>query len=370
MSRSHFGTIQYTGPDAYRVFWTDDGKRRSKRISGTRDDAEAFLASMMLERGAPSDMTWNAYWKSAVEPSFDGLADKTVHEYKRIWRVELEPRIGRKRVGETTWRGAEATLNDIRSASVQAHAMRLWRKMCNMAVRDGLLDRNPIDRTIKLKRHEKRRKALIEAEDMGAWLEAIRGLKYEAVFLMEVGGGLRHAEACAMVWENVTRYEAYGRTYVLVRVERDLVTVDGRKVLKDTKNVHSTREVVIGEPFASRLLELKQERGAVCAGSAPYSEGDYSPEHFASPTTMTHNWRAWCRRNGVEYVRPGDMRSVFATLHGEAGTPDSLVSMAMGHTDGTTKGRNYQQSTRRGMVVAADSLTEFLGQFAPLRAEI
>ena len=63
----------------------------------------------------------------------------------------------------------------------------------------------------------------------------------------------------------------------------------------------------------------------------------------------------------IEYVRPGDMRSVFATLHGEAGTPDSLVSLAMGHADGgSTKARNYQQRTRRGLIVAADSLSDYL----------
>lgn len=364
MARSRFGSIKRLGPDHYHVHWTEAGRKRSKRIRGTHDEALAFLAQRQVEAGgAVGDMPWASYWALAVEPTLSSLADKTASEYRRTWRVELEPRIGGKMVGETTWRQAEAVLGGISSPTVQRAAMRLWRKMGNMAVRDGLLDRNPIDRSIRLKPHRKRAKVLIAAQDMGGWLESIRGLKYEPIFLMEVGGGLRHEEACAMVRENVTRVESFGSVYAAVSVERGLVTVDGRKVLKDTKNDHSEREVIIGEPFASRLLELCEGSGPVCAGQVPYDGGDYHEGHFASPATVTHNWRAWCARHEVDYVRPGDMRSVFATLHGEAGTPDSLVSLAMGHADGgSTKARNYQMRTRKGLIVAADSLAEYLSE--------
>lgn len=363
MSRSHFGSVQREGEDRYRVWWTDNGKRRSKRIHGTRDEAEAYLASMVLKRGEPSDMTWRDYWDAAVAPTLDGLSVKTVAEYKRLWRVELEPRVGGRRVSTTNWRYVEQVLNEINSTSVQRSSFRLWRKMCNLAVRDGLLDRNPVDRSIKLRPHRKRVKELLDADELPEWMESVRGVKYEPVFLLEVGGGLRHEEACAMTWEEVRPYEAYGRSYALVSVHRGLVTVGGVKALKSTKNEHSEREVVIGEPFASRLLELRGERGPICPGLHPYRGGEYDERHFASPATITHNWRIWCERHEVRYVRPGDMRSVFATLHGEAGTPDSLVSMAMGHADGgSTKARNYQQRTRRGMILAADSLTDFLSE--------
>lgn len=365
MSKSPFGSIDYLGPDRYRVRWMDDGRRRSKTVRGTRDEAEAVLAAAMLRRGRAEDMPWRSFWTAAVTPTFEGLAEKTVSGYERVWRVELEPRIGSRMVGATTWRQVEAVLTDIRATSVQRSAMRLWRKMCNLAIRDGLLDRNPVDRSIRLAPHVKRRKILIDAGELGSWMEAVRGIKYEPVFLLEVGGGLRHEEACAMVWENVERFEAYGRRYVAARVERGLVMVDGRKVLKGVKNDFSVREVVLGEPFASRLSELHREEGPVCPSSWPRIEAPCTERSFASPATITHNWRTWCGKHEIPYVRPGDMRSVFATLHGEAGTPDGLVSLAMGHADGgSTKTRNYQQRTRRGMIVAADSLTDYLEESA------
>lgn len=54
------------------------------------------------------------------------------------------------------------------------------------------------------------------------------------------------------------------------------------------------------------------------------------------------------------------MRSIYATWHGEAGSPDSLVSLSMGHSDGTTKGRNYQMSTKKGLILIADLLTDYI----------
>lgn len=361
MTRSRFGSVKRLGEDHYHVHWTEAGKRRSKRIRGTRDDALAFLAARQMEAGrAVQGMTWGAYWRAVVEPSLEGLADKTVHGYRWAWQ-RLEPRIGDAEVGALTYRQAEGAVNADPAPSTQRKVKALLRKMCNMAVRDGLLDRNPVDRSMRMAPAKRRHKRLIAAEELPAWMEAVRGLKHEPLFLLEVGGGLRHEEACAMVRENVTRIEDGGASYALVLVERGLVTVQGRKVLKGVKNDFSRREVVVGEPFASRILELCAGEGPVCPGLVPWRGGDYREEHFASPATITHNFRGWCARAGVPYVRPGDMRSVFATLHGEAGTPDSLVSMAMGHADGgSTKARSYQQRTRRALMVAADSLTEYL----------
>lgn len=93
--RSPFGSIQYLGEDRYRVWWTDDGKRRSKVVHGTRDDAELFLATKRLGRedGAP-DQLWASYYATRVKLTFDTLEPKTVSGYTRVWDVELKDRIG------------------------------------------------------------------------------------------------------------------------------------------------------------------------------------------------------------------------------------------------------------------------------------
>ena len=351
MTKPVSGSVVYVAPGVYRVHWghgrDDRGKRQrqSKVIHGTRKDAEAFLARQAAGgyRVAKA-VTWSAFFDACVRPTFDGLAAKTVQEYERQWRHDLEPRIGAKRVRDTDWRMVNDVLATIESPTVQRHAFALWRKSCNLAVLEGLLSANPCTRATQLKPYRKPQPPIVT--DVAEFMEAINGIKYEAAMLVMLGGGLRVEEACGLTWGDLKPCLHRGSHYVHAEVKRAVTTAYNRPVTKETKTASSTRTVVIGEPFASRLEALRGEHDAPLVGCAP--------------TTMTHNWRDWCRRHGVEYVRPKDMRASYATLCGEAGCIDSLVAMQMGHTDGTTKGRNYQRQTIAGGRLVADTLTDYL----------
>ncbi len=369
MSKSRFGTVQHMGADKYRIFWTapqNGGKARfSKVIHGTRDDAETALARARIGLlGADGSCRLRDYWAASVEPTLPDLAAKTAHEYARLRQRELEPRIGALPLGAIDRAAAERALNDIESPTVQRAAYRLLKKVLNMAVRDGAIASHPVDRYIRLAPHRRLYKELVEAPDVAAWMDGVRGSKYEAVLLLELGGGLRVEEACALVWHaDVSPLAMGGRTYVSVDIRRALVPVaGGGRILKATKTEGSERRILVGEPFASRLMELMPEHPAPLCAARPFAGGEPAPEDFTSPVTITHNYRTWCKRRGMRYVCPKNLRSSFATLHGEAGSPDSVVSGIMGHTDGTTKGRNYQRVTLRAMAAAADGLAGYLDE--------
>ena len=359
-TRSSFGSIQYMSTDRYRVFWEDapgpDGKRmrRSKVVRGTRRDAEDYLAAMRLSPAR--DTTYRQLHVMMAEEEAL-LAENTRVEYARAWR-HIDSHVGGKPVASTTPAEAERVIRAAGAPSAQRKVLRYWRKMCNRAIHEGVIARNPIDRYIRTDRVRRKSKRLLRADELQAWMEAIRGIKYEPILLAEIGGGLSPEEACALEWEDVVPMERRGKTYALLTVSRALTSVQGRKVLKDTKNEYRTRQMVVGWPFAARLLELKSA-GPVCPSGMPHS--DARPERkYTSPVTITHNWKSWCEGHGVAYVTQANMRSSFSTLHGEAGTPDSVVSGAMGHSDGTTKRKWYQQVTVEALCAAADQLERYL----------
>ncbi len=357
--KSLFGSIQRLGEDRYRVYWTHDGARKSKVIRGTRDEAEIFLASMRT--GRIPDQPWGTYYKNVVHPTFALLEPKTIEGYERTWDVELAPRIGKTMVGSTTRTFVQKTLLDIQATSVQRAALSLWRKMCYMAVGDGILGSCPINRSIKLASHVKREKHTLDVADLAWFLTRIQPIKYRRLIWLMLGGGFSLEEACAGLVEDVEPWEFNGRTYALIRINKALPTVKGKKYLKGTKNGFRKREAVLGQPFSGLLLADLPAAGPLCPSkNARMREGEWKEDAYVSPITFTHNWRAWCGDHGVDYIRPGDMRSIWSTWHGEAGSPDSLVSMAMGHSDGSTRGRNYQMNTRRGMALIADSLTALI----------
>lgn len=372
MSRSNFGHVQYLSHNRYRIYWDDppkeDGSRnqRSPIVHGTREDAEIELARRLVGKtGFDDRTTYSQLWTSKVVPSFerDGLQTRTVEGHERVWHRELKPRIENARVAGTTSEQVERVLAEIASAWVQRSAYALWKKMFNIAIRAGLRERNPVDRYVRIKAAVPARRRLLDASEVPEWMESIRGIKYEGLLLAEAGGGLRPEEANALLKDDVTRWEHRGKTYALVNVDKALVPTRNGRELKCTKNGFSTREGVVGAPFAPRLLELCEGgTGPLCGSGRPHEDGEpWGALDYPSPITVTNNHRTWCQRNGVDYVNPGSLRKSFSIMHGEAGSPDSLVSLAMGHSsDGTTRGKNYMRATRRGMVMIADLLEELI----------
>lgn len=351
MSKAVSGTVMYVSEGVYRVFWgtgrDDRGKRKrqSKIIHGTRHDAEAFLAKQAAHGYRVSKaVRWSAFFDACVRPTFERLAKKTVEGYEYQWRHCLEPRIGTKFVRDTDWRTVNEVLAEIESPTMQRHAFAVWRKACNIAVLEGVLMTNPCTRATQMKPYRKPQPPIVT--DVPGFMAAIRGIKYEAALLVMLGGGLRLEECCGLTWRDLRPVLHGGSKYVHVSVKRAVTTAYNQPVEKETKTASSERTVVIGEPFASRLEELRDGHGVRLVQCAP--------------TTFTHNWRDWCHRHDLEYVRPKDLRASYATLCGEAGCLDSLVAMQMGHTDGTTKGRNYQRQTIAGGRLVADVLTDYL----------
>ena len=360
--RRAFGHIEWRGPDTARIWWRAGGRKHSETVHGSRLDVELALARKQIEsQGLSSDSKWGEYWMLRVEPSLEQLEAHTQDGYRKSWKV-LAPWISERWISQTTPRYVEMVLGKL-PAGQAVKAAKLWRKMARMAVKDGGLPVDPFE-MVSVKAPPRKPKRLLDVEEVPAWMEAIRGIKYEPVLLAELGGGLRHEEACALTWEDVTAWEHRGIKYAVLSVSKALVCVNGRKILKGTKTALSGREVVCGEPFASRLLALSEAKaGPLLASGAEDGADPAAP--YSSPITMTHNLRAWSLAHGVTYVCPGNLRSSFATMQGEAGSPDSLVSLAMGHADGTTKGTHYQQATRRAGALIADNLADFIGCHHP-----
>lgn len=369
MSRSTFGHIRHEAEDRHRIYWTDnEGKPHSRRIRGTDRDAELELAKIKVElliqqdtENELEDMKWSVFWDTIVVPTFSKLQAHTVYDYKRLWRTELKSAMGDLMVGDTTPKVIQRIIDSIDAPSVQAYAKRLLRKICNMAVVEGLLDVCPVSRNTKTAPLTRRKKTGLLASNASQWIERTLEAPAAAIRLCCVGGGLSPEEAWGMLKERVVRYERNGKIYALVEVCAALTMVGGKKDLKDTKNGYRRRFVAVGAPFAEPLLALCEGTGPLYPSRIRHAEGEpYTADHFASPTTITNSWRKWCERNEVPYVRIGDMRTIWSTWHMEAGTQDSAVQGAMGHSDGTTRASNYIEFSIEAALRVADSLTSFI----------
>lgn len=390
MARSKFGHVETRQRGVHRIHWVEKGKKESKTVRGTVKEAREELHRIeigLLKPGA-SD-TFDGYWIGAVEPTLPNLAPKTRLEYKRLYWREISPRIGGSRMRDATWRSLQSrVIDDIASPGTQRSVARVLSKMCNMAVRDEVISSNPCSARFEYGKATRREKNIVDTTTVAAFLSDVRGIKYEPIILLMLGGGLRMEEASALRWEDISEWRYRERAYAVVSISKTIVMAP-RKTFQDfTKTPESCREMVVGDPFASRLLELSRGKsGPVVPSGADAVPG--APEaEYTAPGTSSQNWSKWvraenCRRNlgreaeasdgvaplhrgrrvgealpDIPYVRFGDMRTCWSTMQAEAGSPDSVVSLAMGHTDGTTRGSHYMRSTRRLLATIADNLQE------------
>lgn len=365
--RRRWGHIDTLVPGKkYRIRWPEkrdaNGKRRnpSMIIYGTYDDADIELTRLhILNTGiVDKNIIYDQYWSSVVWPSCADLEEKTKSGYKRVWNKELSPEIGSLRVRDTNYRLVCSIIANINAPSVQRAAHALWKKICNMAIHDRLLTDNPVDRTVRMKKRNKRIKGDIPADGFLNTIGMLEATRYQKLVILEAGGGFRHEEACPLMGEDISEIELDGQRFACVDINKALVTVDGRRVLKGTKTDGSARQQLFAEPFASLLLDDRNP-GPLFPGRSPKGD-EINESWFANPQHISRNWRKYCERNGMDYVRFADMRTIYSDRHAEAGSLDSLVQLSMGHDDGTTRGRNYQRGTLKALAIIASNLTEYL----------
>lgn len=369
-NKVRWGHIEELIPgEKHRIWWEGDakpnGKRKqpSKTIYGTWEDAELELAKIFIQRGGVlPDMTYEELWGGVIVPSFDkyDLAVRTREDNIRVWEKELEPRIAKDVVHETTGLRVEEVLAEIDSPWVQKSAFSLWRKMINLALHNKKVDMiNPCTRYVYRKKAVPKDRPLLQAHEVMDWMASIRGIKYEPLLLAEVGCGPRVEEACALLAEDFTRLEQEGHLYYLVDINKALVSSRHGRVLKGMKtdDRYCKRVAAIGEPFSIRLDEILPKSGPLCPSGKSSEDGIYLAEHYTSPATVSSKFKAFCDKRGIKYVNPGKLRKSWSTMQGEAKSEDSLVSLAMGHSDGTTRGANYQTLTRSGALMLADNLS-------------
>jgi len=325
---------------------------RTRSFRGTKRDAEAALAQLVLEvtGTAPSarDATvgdlvaeWFELAKADLSPSTARGYEVSIRRYivpalgsvplAQLRPVQLDQLYARLRSGE-----APAT-QPLATATIRlVHA--IVRRALQQGVKWGWLSSNPA----VLSTPPRVRNRPIEApspEDVVRLIELAASEHREfGVFLqLAATTGARRGELCALRWEAVDL--AAGA----LTIDRAIVHgTDGRLVEKDTKT-HSVRRVAIDPGTVAALeahLARSQARAAACA--AELAPGAYVFSRAADsstpwpPNDMTHSFIRLRNQLGLHSIRLHDLRHFAATRLIGAGIPVRTVSGRLGHANAAT----------------------------------
>ncbi len=101
--KSSWGSVRQVGEGVYELRWSEGGKRKSKRLRGTKKEADRLLASMRLQiegAGLGCAVTMEQFWDVWFEPALGELASSTAEGYRQVWRNHVQPRWGRVKMGK------------------------------------------------------------------------------------------------------------------------------------------------------------------------------------------------------------------------------------------------------------------------------
>ncbi len=376
-------TVKKIAKNHYEVRWDmydKDGNRRQRKKKFERaGDANAFAAT--LSSDTPYEATyllfgdWLEQWFKDYSPR---LESTTVSAYRRIVDRWKEYFGEKKKLSAVTPSDIERfcttvmqpdneiTGDPLSANTVQRHRAVLHRAF-KYAVRDGLLDYNPLDRVDP----PKAIRTDIELPDPAELQQRIDDLKGTALYLpvcIALLTGMRRSEIMGLQWDCVDLKQA---TIAVRRVRQRLtkrelesmtfnaytrpVTLPGAEnnILRDcTKSKHD-RTISIPQSLVDLLKQQKaqQAMNRLRLGEL-YVSSDfvcvYDDGRPISDNTLSKSLGGFCRLH--------DLRHLSASLLLDAGFSVASVADRMGHTTPATTLKVYAHAMQNRDKSAADEI--------------
>lgn len=215
-------------------------------------------------------LTLSEYGKTVIDQRI--LKPRTRIEYEAKWSQLIEPRLGRLAVRDLTTTAVRGWYSDLDSklATRNGHAYGILNMICNTAVRDGLLDRNPCQITGAMNPKPKKKVKIpstVELHAIADKLGADEGTaRFKALVLLAGWCGLRFGEVSELrrgdfgpdcqtvtITRAVThRLDANGDKSSRCRIDTTKTAEDERTVtipphIRDDVKAHLARYVAKGD---------------------------------------------------------------------------------------------------------------------------
>ncbi len=326
---------------------TANGPKQKAVYGKTRMEAAEKLTKAMSDRDGGlvfdvDNLRLNDYLDRWLPGIRDTVRQRTWERYEQIVRVHLKPTLGRiklKNLTPTHVRGLyrEKLANGSSPRTVQ-YIHTTLRKALRDAVSDELIPRNVAD-GIKAPRPKKKEINPLNPGQAKTFLQAVRGDRFEALYVLAVHSGLRQGELLGLKWADVD-LEA-GK----LQVRRTLSLTKNGHVFEQPKNGKG-RSIDLTQAASQTLRghlrrQLEEIEGL---GDGYQDQGLIFPGEHGQPMrpwTLTGKFERILKRAGLPHIRFHDLRHPCATLMLCEGVHVKIVQELLGHADITITLNTY-----------------------------
>ena len=351
------------------------GKQIQRSISGkTQKEVSKKLKEVTasLDAGtyiAPSKMTvgewldiWTAEYLSGVKPA-------TVSSYKTISNIHLKPSLGATKLDALNAHTIQHFYNSLTdpqrggntiSAKTTKNVHGVLHKALQQAVANGYIRFNPTDSCI-LPRIEKKEIKPLDEDQISAFLKAIKGHKFETLYIVTLFTGMREGEALGLQWDCVD----LDKGTMLINKQLQLSrSVKGEYVLVPTKNSKGRRIALA--PFVVSVLrrvryhqlENKMRYGE-CWENSGFVFTDELGCHLKH-NTVYKNFKEIVRGMGAPNVRFHDLRHSYAVASIRSGDDIKTVQENLGHATASFTLDVYGHVTDQMKQASAARMEQFI----------
>jgi integrase len=326
------------------------GKRRQKWHSGyrTKKDAERALTELLAAKdsGTYLEVTKQTFggfipeWLAAIKPT---IRPSTHHSYRRNLQLHVLPHLDSvqlRRIDAGMLNGLYAALladgrknyagGGLSPRSVQyVHA--IIHRALRDAVRWGRLARNPADAADppKASRPES---ITWSADELRTFLEATRGSRYWAGYLLLATTGLRRGECLGLRWQDLD-LDA-GRA----SIRQTVIAIRHTVMIGTPKTASGRRTVTLDSGTVAALREHRARQAAErLLMGAGWTDTDLvfcHPDGTAlHPERFSRGFAEWVQKIGLPRIRLHDLRHGWATLALQKGIQPKVVQERLGHAN-------------------------------------
>lgn len=349
------------------------GKQIQKSIYGkTQKEVRQKLqqTTTAIDEGtyvAPSKLTVEQWLHTWLDDFCVDVKPRTLDKYRSTVKVRLIPHLGKIKLCDLSTHHIQHVYNGFLRGSDG------FRQMSSKSIRDthGTLHRalqqaveldylkvNPSDRC-KLPRIEPTDIKPMESQQIGAFLHALHGNRFERLFTVDLFTGLRMGEILALSWDCIDFEKG------TLRVYRQLHQVKGQYFYGTLKN-DKPRQLTV----APTVLEVLKEQRAqqrlwkLAAGSAWDNQEDlvFTNEigQHLSPNTVRAALHKVTDQIGIDGFRFHDLRHSFAVASLQAGDDLKTLQTNLGHHTAAFTMAVYGHCTEEMQQASASRMEQFI----------
>lgn len=323
----------------------------SEMDSGTYAEPSKMKVSQWLDE-------WLASYTMNIKPA-------TRSAYEEHIRVHIKPSLGDIPLKQLSTRDIQQLYTGLlKERELSPKTVRnihgVLHRTLEQAKLLGYIRVNPADAAVT-PRVEKKQVEALDAEDVGKFLAAIKGSKYEYPLFVTIFTGLRQGELLGLTWDCVD----FERGLLLINKQHNRVKGDTEFRFASLKNDKARVLTAADEVMeVLRLQKQRQESWAAALGDGWENLDNlvFTTEfgRYINNKILYQNFKRIMKKLGKPNLRFHDLRHTYAVNSLRAGDDIKTVQENLGHATASFTLSTYAHATPGMKKESAKRMTEFI----------